>query len=116
MRYLKFLGVVALFFLSMFFLSQNNATLVQELTLELKLFDWHVQTEPLPFYLLILLAFVFGALLSTLYFFLERIRLSQQNRHCRKEIAALERELASLRPKPVEEPFVTEESTENIQN
>jgi putative membrane protein len=116
MRYLKVLGLVALFFFSMLFMVQNNATLIQELALELKLFGWHYQTESVPFYLLILMSFVVGALLCTLYFFLERIRLSKQYKHCKKEVEALERELATLRPKPVEEPYAPTESTENAQN
>jgi putative membrane protein len=116
MRYLKVLGLVALFFFSMLFFVQNNATLIQELALELKVFGWHYQTESVPFYLLILMSFVVGALLCTLYFFLERIRMSRQCKQYKKEIEALEREVASLKPKAVEEPYVSEESTENIQN
>lgn len=116
MRYLKVLGLVALFFFSMLFFVQNNATLIQELALELKVFGWHYQTESVPFYLLILMSFVVGALLCTLYFFLERIRMSKQCKQYKKEIESLEREAASLRPKPVEESYVSEESTENIQN
>lgn len=116
MRYLKVLGLVALFFFSMLFFVQNNATLVQELALQLKVFGWHYQTESVPFYLLILLSFVVGALLCTLYFFLERIRLSKHCKQYKKDIDALERELASLRPSPAEEPYVAPEATENVQN
>ena len=116
MRYLKVLGLVALFFFSMLFFVQNHDILIQDLALELKVFGWHYTTEAVPFYLVILLSFVVGALLCTLYFFLERVRLSKQCKQLRKEVDALEREVASLRPKTYEETYTTTESTENIQN
>jgi putative membrane protein len=115
MRYLKVLGLVALFFFSMLFFVQNHVILIQELALELKVFGWHYQTEAVPFYLIILMAFVIGSLLCTFYFFLEKIRLSKQCRQYKKEVDALEREVASLRPKAMDE-YTTPESTENIQN
>jgi len=116
MRYLKVLGLVALFFFSMLFFVQNHDILVQELALELKVFGWHYTTEAVPFYLVILMSFVIGALLCTFYFFLERIRLSKQCRQLKKEVESLEREVTSLRPKTIDESYTTTESTENIQN
>jgi putative membrane protein len=115
MRYLKVLGLVALFFFSMLFFVQNHEILIQELTLGLKVFGWEYQTEAVPFYLVILMSFVIGALLCTLYFFLERVRLSKQSRQYKKDMDALERELASLRSKTMDT-YTTSESTENVQN
>lgn len=116
MRYFKVLGLVALFFFSMLFFVQNNAILIQELALELKVFGFHYQTQSVPFYLLILTSFVLGSLLCTFYFFLERIRLSKQCKQLKKEITGLEREVASLRPKTIEPAYSSDDSTENIQN
>ena len=115
MRYLKVLGLVALFFFSMLFFVQNHDILIQELALELKVFGWHYQTEAVPFYLIILMAFVIGSLLCTFYFFLEKVRLSKQCRQYKKEVDSLQREVESLRPKTMDE-YTTTESTENIQN
>jgi len=116
MRYLKVLGLIALFFFSMLFFVQNHEILIQELALELKVFGWHSMTGAVPFYLVILMSFVTGALLCTLYFFLERIRMAKQCKHYKKEVEALEREVASLRPKSLEDSYANTESTENIQN
>jgi putative membrane protein len=116
MKYLKVLGLVALFFFSMLFFVQNHDILIQELALELKVFGLHYTTEAVPFYLIILMAFVIGSLLCTLYFFLERMRLSRQCRQYKKQVDALESEVASLRPKAVEESYTTTEATENVQN
>jgi putative membrane protein len=116
MKYLKVLGLVALFFFSMLFFVQNHDILIQELALELKVFGLHYATEAAPFYLIILMAFVIGSLLCTLYFFLERVRLSKQARQLRKQVDALEKEVASLRPKTMDDSYTTTESTENVQN
>lgn len=116
MRYLKVLGLVALFFFSMLFFVQNHEILIQELAMELRLFGWHYQSESVPFYLLILMSFVLGSLLCTFYFFLEKMRLSKQCKQLRKEVEAQERELASLRPKAMEDAYPTTEATDNIQN
>lgn len=97
MRYLKVLALIALFFFSMLFFIQNNGVLTQELALTLKVFGWEYQSPAAPFYLLILLAFVIGAVMCTLYFFLERLRLTQMCRQLRKDVERLERETASLR-------------------
>ncbi len=116
MRYLKVLGLIALFFFSMLFFIQNHAILIQELSLELKLFGWHYQTEAVPFYLIILMSFVVGSLLCTLYFFLERVRLSKQCKQFRKQMDSLENEIASLRPKSVDDTYSSTDSAENIQS
>lgn len=115
MRYFKVLGLVALFFFSMLFFVQNHEVLLQELSLGLKLFGWDYQSEAIPFYLLILLSFVIGALLCTFYFFLERARLSKLCKQLRKKTESLEREIGSLQPKysPAQE---SEENSEADQN
>lgn len=98
MRYLKALALVVLFFFSMLFFTQNVAVLTQELVLGLKVFRWEYHTAAAPFYLLILLAFVVGAVSCILYFFMERVRLTRECRRLRRDKDALEREVASLRP------------------
>jgi putative membrane protein len=115
MRYFKVLGLVALFFFSMLFFVQNHDILIQELALGIKVFGWEYMTEAVPFYLVILMSFVVGSLLCTLYFFLERVRLSRQCRQYKKDVDTLEREIASLRPKNMDT-YTTSESTENVQN
>ncbi|MFA6811255.1 MAG: LapA family protein [Desulfoplanes sp.] len=103
MRYLKVLCLVALFFVSMLFFVQNTDVLVQTLTLQLALLSWHVTSAPVPHYLLILLAFVGGAILPMIYFLCEKIRLSKELRGARKMIKKQEEELNSLRNMPIED-------------
>ncbi|MDY0274553.1 MAG: LapA family protein [Desulfomicrobium sp.] len=116
MRYIKVLGLVALFFFSMLFFVQNNEVLMQELALSLKVFGWDYQSEAVPFYLLILLSFVIGALLCTLYFFLERARLSKLCKQLRKKNTALEQEVASLQQPKYDTFQETDEACATDQN
>ena len=51
MRYLKVLGLVALFFFSMLFFVQNHEVLISVITLKLEVFGMAYQTEAVPFYL-----------------------------------------------------------------
>lgn len=105
MRYLKVLGLVLLFFLFMLFVVQNHDALMQELSLSLSAFGMHIQMPATPYYITILTAFLIGAILCTLYFFLERMRLAAQVRVLKKQVAELEAQVAAHRPlsNPAEE-------------
>lgn len=103
MRYLKVLALVILFFLSMVFFIQNTPELSKEVTLSLKLMQFQLTSQPLPYYLLILSAFAAGALLCLLYFMGDKVRLSGQLRTCRTRMANLEQEVNSLRNLPLDE-------------
>lgn len=116
MRYLKVLGLVALFFFSMLFFVQNNEVLMQELALGLKVFGWDYQSQAVPFYLLILVSFVLGSVLCTLYFFLERARLSKLCKQLRKNVQCLEQEIQKLKPQLVDSPQQIEETPEADQD
>ena len=76
MRYLKVLALVVLFFLSMVFFIQNTPELSKEVTLSIELFSYKFMSQPLPYYLLILIAFAAGSVLCLLYFMADKIRLS----------------------------------------
>ncbi len=95
MRYLKVLGLVLLFFVSMLFVVQNHDALMQEISLGLTVFGIHMQMPATPYYLTILTAFLIGALLCLAYFFLERLRLSAQVRALKKQVAELEAQCTS---------------------
>lgn len=117
MRYFKVLGLLAFFGFTVVFLMSNVTTLMQEFALMFKVFGVEYTSQAVPFYLLILLAFLLGALLATLYFFLERVRLSKKCKLFKKEVDTLERELKSSRVQPEETPSYTPDaSADSIQN
>ncbi|WP_457571267.1 LapA family protein [Desulfovulcanus sp.] len=112
MRYLKVIILVLIFFFSMLFFVQNTELLSTSLTLKLDFLGKHYESQEIPIYLLILIAFVLGAFISLFYFLAEKIKLSQQLRTYRNKIANLEKEVTSLRNMPLqEESFSTESET-----
>lgn len=103
MRYFKVLFIVILFFLCMIFFVQNTEILTANLDLQFHLFNWSWFSATVPIYVFILLFFVLGAIVSMLYFFMERIRLARELKQSRSRIQSLEKELNSLRNMPLEQ-------------
>ena len=103
MRYLKVFVLIIIFFISMVFFVQNTPELSREVILSLELMQFKLMSQPLPYYFLILTAFVLGACLCTIYFLADKIRLSRQLNSCRSKISNLEQEVNSLRNLPLDE-------------
>ncbi len=114
MRFVKILLFVAIFFLAMLFFVQNNEVLSQTLSLRLKVFGAEFISKEIPFYLLVLLGFVAGALITVVYFFVEKLRTSKKIKQYRSKVADLEKELNSLRNMPLEDGGI--HSAENMNN
>ncbi|MEG6506119.1 lipopolysaccharide assembly protein LapA domain-containing protein [Nitratidesulfovibrio sp. 1201_IL3209] len=103
MRFVKVLVLVLVFFISMMFFVQNNAVLSQTVTLKLDLFfDTAWSSIELPFYFMVLCAFLLGALLTMLLLMISRMRAGAALRRANKRIRVLEKELNSLRNLPLE--------------
>lgn len=103
MRFVKVLALVLVFFISMMFFVQNNAVLSQTVTLKLDLFfDTAWSSIALPFYFMVLCAFLLGALITMFSFMVSRLRSANNLRKANKRIRVLEKELNSLRNLPLE--------------
>lgn len=98
MRFIKFVLLVLFFLIFMVFFVQNNAQLSTALELKFNLFNLQYQSQPIPFYIVVLLFFVVGALFSTLVFVIDRLRIGSCLREARSKVESLERELATLKP------------------
>ncbi|MFI3272014.1 MAG: LapA family protein [Pseudomonadota bacterium] len=104
MRYLKVLAFVLIFFVTMMFFVQNNDVLQQIVTLKLDFFinpAW--SSIPLPFYFMVLAAFLIGCLCTMLLLIYDRLRLANNLRKANKRIRILEKEVNSLRTLPLTE-------------
>ena len=115
MRFIKILFLLALFVFSILFFSQNNAVLMQELTLKLDIpYAMTLHSVPLPFGVLILASFVAGSLLTMCYLVADKFRAGSKLRECKTRMASLEQELNSLRNMPINEdqPYSSEETKE----
>lgn len=104
MRYLKSLALILVFVVSMLFFVQNNEPLSTSVVLELNVVFAHLYSLPLPVYILVLGAFLLGAVLTLAFLLVDRIRLSLELKTLRTRYAALEDEALSLRTLPLNQP------------
>ncbi|GFK94507.1 hypothetical protein NNJEOMEG_02353 [Fundidesulfovibrio magnetotacticus] len=112
MRFIKFVLLVVFFLFFMVFFIQNQAQLATALELKFSLFTLNWQAQPLPFYLVVLIFFVLGALFSTIFFVIDRIRVGSVCSSAQSKAKSLQAELDSLKAKqslasPAPAPVVT---------
>jgi lipopolysaccharide assembly protein A len=108
-RYVKVLLLVLFFFVGMIFFVQNTEALSESIRLRLHLFGWRWVSIAFPYYMLILIFFVLGALFTMAFFLAEKIRQNKEIRACKHRIGALQQELNSLRHLPLEEERYSQE-------
>lgn len=94
MRYVKVLLLVVLFFLVMMFFVQNQGVFSQAMGLKLDLlFIPPLESAPLPFYTLLLICFLLGALCTLLMLVWDRLTISAKLTMANMRIRSLEKEL-----------------------
>ena len=102
MKFIKVLIVILLFFVGLMFFIQNYEVLDKSMALRFNVFIASWKTIELPFYFLLLVFFLIGALFTLSYFLFEKIRIGSELRKCRSRAGRLEKELNSLRNLPLE--------------
>ncbi|MDK2921968.1 MAG: hypothetical protein PWR24_1525 [Desulfonauticus sp.] len=113
MRYFKVIFIVLLFFFSMLFFIQNPDLINTTLSLKMNLLGKVMESQPIPIYLLVLIAFVVGSFLSVIYLIIDKLKAGKQIREYRQKIAELEKELTSLRNMPLNDE-TDYQSSENL--
>lgn len=94
MRYIKVLLLVILFFLVMMFFVQNQTAFSQAVPLRLDLlFIPALESAPLPFYTLLIICFVLGALCILAMLMWDRVSLSAKLTVANMRVRSLEKEL-----------------------
>ncbi|WP_029458370.1 lipopolysaccharide assembly protein LapA domain-containing protein [Solidesulfovibrio alcoholivorans] len=106
MRVIKVLFLLVFFFVCMLFFVQNTAILETPLLLKLGAFGYMVQSPAVPFYVVLLIAFVAGGLFCTLYFLAEKVRLATSVRSLQNKVNAMEKQLAAQKKSTVASPLV----------
>ncbi len=95
MRYIKVLLLVILFFLVMMFFVQNQGAFSQSVPLKLDLlFLAPVESAPMPFYTMLIICFVLGALCILAMLMWDRLSLSAKLTMANMRVRSLEKELA----------------------
>jgi len=117
MKHIKAIISIVLMLLAVVLVVENLAQLSQKLTLQVDLYFWEWKTEPMSFYFVIIIVFLLGILIASLYGILERFKLKKGIRIISKEKKEKDKELNSLRNLPiveskVEDMGVSEENQE----
>ncbi len=112
MRFIKFLVLLILFFCGVVFFIQNSIFITYKIALKFSLFGNQWSTNPIPLYLYLLSAFVLGAILTFLYLFSEKVRLSKELRNYKSQVQRLEQEMASYREVEGDSQEALEESSQ----
>ena len=121
MRFLKALWLTVFFFFSIIFFIQNNDVLSKPMSLRFDFyyFDYVWSNTAVPFFFIILVAFVAGAIVTLGYLVMDRVRLKMEFSRCRRVVRRQEKELKKLRAIPLEPtplpelPEATKSSAEN---
>ncbi len=95
MQYLKALVMVVFFFLAMVFLCQNQGPLSSEVTLQLNLLLLPTDNAPsvtLDFYLVVIAAFLLGAICCFLILLWDRVRMSARAMRAQWRVRTLQSE------------------------
>lgn len=111
MRYIKALLVILLFVFGLTFFLQNSQLFTATLSVRFEVLEWGGRSQPIPFYMFILLAFLVGGLISFLYLVADKLKLHKELKHKKARISSLEKELSSLRNMSLDERQHQEQST-----
>ncbi len=103
MKHIKAIISIVLMLLAVVLIVENLAQLSQKLTLQVDLYFWAWKTEPMAFYFVIIIVFLLGILIASLYGILERFKLKKEIRIISKEKREKDKELNSLRNLPIVE-------------
>ncbi|MDE5832762.1 MAG: LapA family protein [Desulfovibrio sp.] len=100
MRYIKILLIAAFFFLAMVFFFQNQVPLSQDITLTFNLFFIPTMTAiPLPFYFIVVAAFVLGCILTLFMLAWDRLSIGHKYNKGRRRIERMEKKIKDLEDK-----------------
>lgn len=104
LRFLKALWLTVFFIFSIAFFMQNTEALSQKLSLIFEFYytgyTW-TNTE-VPFFVVILISFGVGVIVTLGYLIMDRMRLKREFRRCRRIVRKQEKELTKLRVIPLE--------------
>ncbi len=103
MRYVRVALLILLFFFAMLFFVQNHELLSKTVKLHLEIFGTEFTSTDIPYYLIVLLGFLAGGVISLVYLLGEKIRMNGEVKRCKARIADLEKEITSLRNMPLED-------------
>lgn len=101
MKHLRAVLNIVIMLLVVILVVENLEELSGTLTLQVNLLFWAYETPEMPFYLLLIIVFLFGVLVASFFGIVERFRLKSSIKRLMKEKKETETELNSLRNLPI---------------
>ena len=101
MKHLKFIITILILLFLLILLNENSEQLAQTLSLKVDLYFWAKETGPMPFYLVLIIGFLFGLLIAAFCGIFERFKHKKTIKRLLKENREKENELDSLKKLPV---------------
>ncbi len=95
MKFIKALVLLLLFLCGVVFFIQNSIFITYKIPLNFDFLGTKWQSNPIPLYVYFLCSFALGAILTFLYLFVEKLRLSAEVKTLKSRVAQLEEELSS---------------------
>ena len=114
MKHIKFLLLVFIMLGVFIILVQNHESFSTTVTFKIDpKFTDPYHTPPMSIYLISLMAFILGVVITWVFNLLERLQLKKQMNNLRKELREKDNELNSLRNMPITSENVTSDIQEN---
>ena len=101
MKYLRFIIAIILILLILTVIIQNHPAMSTSVVFKLNLGFTEFISVPLPLYVIVLLTFVFGVLITLFYGMIEHYRLRRDLKALEKALREKDKELNSLRNLPI---------------
>ena len=115
MKYLRVTIYALLFVVAIVFIQQNLQDFSAGVTIRLNLYFFSFESMSIPIYVLFLMSFFVGVVITSFYGLMDRMRLKSRIRAERKEVSRLTKELESAQSVPAPEPELQPESEPYIE-
>ena len=112
MKQIKAILVVLLTLFTVIIVVENIEQLSKTLTLRVAFFSWINETQPMAFYLVMIIVFLLGVILAGFFGILERFKLKSEIKRLLKEKKSRDEELNSLRNLPIVESTMEDKEME----
>lgn len=113
MKHIKFLFIIFIMIIVIVLAIQNHEAFSTKVIFKVDLKIFYYETPELSIYLISLIAFILGVLVTWVYFILERFQYKRQINSLRNESKQKDKELNSLRNLPITTENVTPAVLEN---
>ncbi len=103
MKHIRAIISILVMLLVVILVVENLGELSKTLTFKINLMFWSYESPQMSFYFVMIIVFLLGILIASLFGMLERFKLKKKTKKLAKESREMEKELNSLRNLPIVE-------------